>query len=88
MLTLLNRMLIGYSIKLVMVLCLYWYMRRENGKRDQAASVALKPGGVGEQAEGMTGVTRAGMSAEEREAVELGMRDCTEIDNKGFRYIL
>jgi len=26
--------------------------------------------------------------ADEKEAIELGMHDVTEIDNKGFRYIL
>jgi hypothetical protein len=72
-------MLVGYSIKLVMVLCLYWYMRRENGRRDRVAGVSLQAGGEG---------TTNTMGAEEREAVELGMRDATEIDNKGFRYIL
>lgn len=88
MLTRVDRMLVGYSIKLVMVLCLFWYMRRENGRRDRAASVVLMPSGVGGEADGMTSENRAGMSVEEKEAVELGMRDCTEIDNKGFRYIL
>jgi hypothetical protein len=81
-----NRMLVGYSLKLVMVLCLYWYMRRENQKRDRA--VSLKPGGVLDQKEGLTSANMQQMSVEEREAIELGMRDCTEIDNKGFRYIL
>lgn len=79
-------MLVGYSLKLVMVLCLYWYMRRENQKRDRA--VSLKPGGVLDQKEGLTSANMQQMSVEEREAIELGMRDCTEIDNKGFRYIL
>ena len=81
-------MLVGYSLKLVMVLCLFWYMRRENQKRDRAASVSLKPGGVLDQKEGLTSANLQQVSAEEREAIELGMRDCTEIDNKGFRYIL
>jgi len=29
-----------------------------------------------------------GMPIDEKEAIELGMHDVTEIDNKGFRYIL
>jgi hypothetical protein len=29
-----------------------------------------------------------GIAIDEKEAIELGMHDVTEIDNKGFRYIL
>jgi hypothetical protein len=80
-------MLVGYSLKLVMVLCLYWYMRRENTKRDRA-NVTLQPGGVLDQAKGLTSANVDNMSPEVKEAIEKGMRDCTEIDNPGFRYIL
>jgi hypothetical protein len=31
---------------------------------------------------------QAGIPIDEKEAIELGMHDVTEIDNKGFRYIL
>lgn len=31
---------------------------------------------------------QAASPVDEREAIELGMHDVTEIDNKGFRYIL
>ena len=64
-------MLVGYSVKLLMVVVLYVYMYRINKARDaeQAAH-----GGLSEE--------------EEREAIERGMLDMTEIDNKGFRYIL
>lgn len=51
-------------------------------------NVALMPGGVLDQASGITSANAQNMSAEEKEAIEKGMRDCTEIDNPGFRYIL
>lgn len=64
-------MLVGYSVKLAMVIVLYLYMYSINKSRDA------------EQA------TRGELSEEEeREAIEKGMLDQTEIDNKGFRYIL
>jgi len=31
---------------------------------------------------------QASMPVDEKEAIELGMHDVTEFDNKGFRYIL
>lgn len=64
-------MLIGYSMKLSMVVLLYIYMWRSNTSRDaeQAACGVLS-------------------DEEERAAIESGMQDQTEIDNKGFRYIL
>jgi hypothetical protein len=64
-------MLVGYSVKLSMVVVLYVYMWSVNKKRDQ---------------ESASGVQLT--EEEEREAVEQGMLDVTEIDNKGFRYIL
>jgi hypothetical protein len=67
-------MLVGYTVKLGAVLVLYAYMWRENRRRDRES------GGVG----GIGGLT----VEEEREAVERGMLDVTELDNKGFRYIL
>ena len=57
-------MLVGYTIKLLMVFLLYAYMARENRARDAA------------------GYTN------EDEAVEAGMHDMTELENKGFRYSL
>jgi len=66
------RILIGYSVKTVMVIVLYVYMWSVNKKRDREAA-ALGPE----------------MSAEqEKQAIEMGMQDMTEIDNKGFRYSL
>ncbi|KAF2007888.1 MFS general substrate transporter [Amniculicola lignicola CBS 123094] len=64
-------MLVGYSIKLCMVLVLYVYMWSVNKKRnaESASGIHLTP-------------------EEEKEAIENGMHDVTEIDNKGFRYIL
>lgn len=64
-------MLVGYSVKLAMVVVLYIYMYSSNKKRD--AEQAAR-GEISEE--------------EEREAVEKGMMDMTEIDNRGFRYIL
>ncbi|KAL1845298.1 hypothetical protein VTK73DRAFT_718 [Phialemonium thermophilum] len=64
--------LIGYSIKTIMVVVLYVYMWSVNKKRDREAA-----------AEG------AEVAAErERAAIEGGMHDMTELDNKGFRYVL
>lgn len=64
-------MLIGYTIKLIMVLVLFAYMWSVNKKRD------------GESASGIH------MTEEEKkQAIDEGMHDVTEIDNKGFRYIL
>ena len=64
-------MLVGYVIKLSMVVTLYIYMYLANKKRDAAAASA--------------GVLTA---EEEKEAIERGMHDMTELDNKGFRYAL
>jgi hypothetical protein len=64
-------MLVGYSVKLLMVVVLYIYMYLINKSRD--AEHAAR----GELSE-----------EEEKEAIERGMLDMTEIDNKGFRYIL
>ncbi|EFX01741.1 allantoate permease [Grosmannia clavigera kw1407] len=57
-------MLVGYTVKLVMVIVLYIYMYRSNKARD-AASVS-----------------------DDSTAVEMGMLDQTELDNKGFRLYL
>ncbi|TVY75671.1 putative transporter [Lachnellula suecica] len=64
-------MLVGYSVKLLMVVILYIYMYSVNKSRDRAHA---ERGELSEE--------------EEKEAVEQGMLDFTEIDNKGFRYIL
>lgn len=65
-------MLVGYCIKLAMCVLLYIYMYSINKKRDAEAAAA------GPQL----------MEKEAKDAVEAGMHDMTEIDNKGFRYIL
>lgn len=57
-------MLVGYVVKLLMVVVLYLYMWRVNKARDAAGPMS------------------------DQEAVEAGMHDQTEIDNKGFRYSL
>ncbi|KAF2739507.1 MFS general substrate transporter [Polyplosphaeria fusca] len=64
-------MLIGYSIKLAMVLLLFFYMFSVNKKRDR---------------ENANGIHLT--EEQEKEAIEAGMHDVTEIDNHGFRYIL
>lgn len=64
-------MLVGYSVKLAMVIVLYIFMWRSNKKRD-AEQLAR-----GDSSD-----------AEEREGIEKGMLDMTEIDNRAFRYIL
>lgn len=64
-------MLVGYSVKLLMVVILYIYMYSVNKARDRAHA---ERGELSEE--------------EERDAVEKGMLDVTEIDNPGFRYIL
>lgn len=64
-------MLVGYSVKLSMVVILYICMWRSNKSRDAAQAT--------------NGVL---CDEEERAAIESGMQDMTEIDNKGFRYIL
>jgi hypothetical protein len=64
-------MLVGYSVKLLMVVVLYIFMWHSNKTRD------AEQAGLGE------------LSAEAgREAIERGMMDMTELDNRGFRYIL
>ncbi|ORY66591.1 major facilitator superfamily domain-containing protein [Pseudomassariella vexata] len=63
--------LIGYSVKTVMVVVLYLFMWSVNKKRDREAA------------------TSGHLTAEEEKAaIEAGMQDVTEIDNKGFRYVL
>ncbi|KAH9898971.1 MFS general substrate transporter [Xylariomycetidae sp. FL2044] len=64
--------LIGYSVKTLMVIILYVYMWSVNKKRDREAAIS------GSQ---LTG-------EQEKEAIERGMLDVTELDNKGFRYVL
>ena len=64
--------LIGYSVKTVMVGILYAYMWTVNKKRDREAQAA------GPEAQ----------ESAEKEAIERGMQDTTELDNPGFRYSL
>ncbi|KAJ3564857.1 hypothetical protein NPX13_g7702 [Xylaria arbuscula] len=60
--------LIGYSVKTLLVVVLYAYMWAVNKKRDREAAVS----GPGLNAE------------QEKEAIEKGMQDVTELDNPGF----
>ncbi|KAI0912901.1 MFS general substrate transporter [Ustulina deusta] len=64
--------LVGYSVKTLMVVVLYLYMWAVNKKRDREAAVSS-----------------SGLTVEqEKEAIERGMQDATELDNPGFRYVL
>jgi hypothetical protein len=63
-------MLVGYSVKLVMVRVLYIFMYCSDKACD------AEHGSFRE------------LSEEEKEEIEKGMLDMTEIDIKGFRYIL
>ena len=74
-------MLAGYILKLLATIGIYLYMYRENKRRDRAA-VELAAGGL------LSSTILGTMSAEEREAIEKGMHDVTELDNPGFRYCL
>jgi hypothetical protein len=66
-------MVVAYSIKLFMVFVLYVHMWMFNRNRDREEAAAR---------------AGAGGVVDEKEAIELGMHDVTEIDNQGFRYIL
>lgn len=67
-----NSILIGYSVKTVMVAILLSYMWLANKKRDREAATS-----------------GSHLTAEqEKEAIERGMQDMTELENKGFRYVL
>ncbi|KAI0436602.1 MFS general substrate transporter [Xylaria telfairii] len=62
----------GYSVKTLLVVVLYLYMWAMNRKRGREAAIS------GSQ-----------LTAEqEKEAIERGMQDVTELDNPGFRYVL
>ncbi|KAI0834473.1 MFS general substrate transporter [Hypoxylon sp. FL0890] len=65
-------MLISYCVKTIMVVILYLYMWAANKKRDREAT---------------TYGSRLSIE-QEKEAIEQGMHDVTELDNKGFRYVL
>jgi hypothetical protein len=67
-------MLVGYTVKLAMVVILYIYMFSVNKARDREASATVDDG--------------EDSIAKESLAVENGMQDMTELDNKGFRYAL
>lgn len=68
-------MVVAYSVKLFMVFVLYAHMWMFNRTRDREIERE-------EATAGNSGVV------DEKEAIELGMHDVTEIDNKGFRYRL
>jgi hypothetical protein len=53
-----------------------------NKKRDREALALSQEGGADATHVGLRG------EDQEKEAIELGMQDITEIDNKGFRYSL
>ena len=55
-----------------MVIVLYSYMWAINKKRDREGGQSESPSN----------------ELDEKEAIERGMQDVTELDNKGFRYVL
>ncbi|KAK4574787.1 hypothetical protein LTR86_001629 [Recurvomyces mirabilis] len=65
-------MLVGYSFKTILVAVLYVYMWKSNVKRDREAAA----------------MTADEIAQQEKEAIEKGMQDQTEVDNRGFRYVL
>lgn len=67
-------MLVGYTVKLAMVVILYIYMFSVNKSRDREAAAAVDDADDGALKESL--------------AIERGMQDMTELDNKGFRYAL
>ena len=75
-------MLVGYTVKLLAVLVLYAHMYRANQQRDREVAVTLADG------QGLSTEALEDAKGLEATAVEAGMRDQTELDNKGFRYIL
>jgi MFS family permease len=88
-LTTTHSVLSGHTLKLLGSIAIYIYMYNVNKRRDRLAK--LSPGGIPttgttEKSEGGDGAAR--LSDEEREAIERGMRDVTELDNPGFRYVL
>jgi hypothetical protein len=78
-------MLVGYTVKLLMVFVLYVHMYLSNRRRDREAALA-PPVAAGHGSDEK--VLEVGARELEAAAVEAGMRDETELDNKGFRYIL
>ncbi|KKA19847.1 Permease of the major facilitator superfamily [Rasamsonia emersonii CBS 393.64] len=66
-------MLIGYAVKLIAIIVLYLYMYLDNKRRDREAASTE------------TAITAG---PEDQDAIEKGMLDQTELDNKGFRYVL
>ncbi|KAK5118704.1 hypothetical protein LTR85_007910 [Meristemomyces frigidus] len=64
--------LVGYSAKTALVVVLYLYMWTANKRRDQKAATSGSHLTVDQ----------------EKEAIEQGMKDVTELDNPGFRYVL
>jgi hypothetical protein len=67
-------MLVGYTVKLAMVVVLYIYMFSVNKSRDREAAAAVHDADD--------------VALKESLAIEHGMQDMTELDNKGFRYAL
>lgn len=68
-------MLIGYVIKLVAITILYIYMWMDNKRRDREQAID----------------SNASLDEKERvrkQGIEDGMHDMTELDNRGFRYVL
>lgn len=68
-------MLIGYIVKLLAITTLYFYMYSVNKKRDREQAIS-------------SGDDEQQREKARREGIEGGMHDLTELDNRGFRYVL
>ena len=77
-----DSILVGYCVKTVAVITLYIYMWSMNRKRDREAEQ------VDRDAEEIAATVGLTADQREKEAIERGMQDMTELDNKGFRYAL
>jgi hypothetical protein len=76
-------MLSGYTLKPLAAIGIYIYMYSVNKKRDRETSSQVPPSSLATD-----GQKVCNSSQEEKEAIERGMRDVTELDNPGFRYVL
>lgn len=73
-------MLVGYTVKLLMVVILYVYMYRSNKARDRDAALLISRGSSDSQESLGAKIEAVG--------IEEGLHDRTELENQGFRYTL
>jgi hypothetical protein len=68
-------MLTGYVLKLLAITVLYIYMWMDNKKRDREQAI-----------DGSADIDEK--ERVRKQGIEAGMHDMTELDNRGFRYVL